>query len=203
MIGPHCYRKWPGSFSLLKSYSSKTSHQSSQTTKTYSFIFCILKLFFHPISWLCSHFPHPLHFPMDSLTKCSSVLGALTLGTVLRAISTRLLLTRESIPSLMTMIFKEEMKSHHHSSRPLKNLGFLFLCFLSTMPLQNFAWTNLFTLFIVTRQRVASSCLFSLVRILLMCAIIQVAMVKHWLSMKKGFKMIRITWRGWSDGKWL
>ncbi|RHN52435.1 hypothetical protein MtrunA17_Chr6g0480531 [Medicago truncatula] len=82
---------------------------------------------------------------MDSLTKCSLVLGALTLGTVLPEISTRLLLTRESIPSLMTMIFKEEMKSHHHSSRPLMNLGFLFLCFLSTMPVLRFVWTNLST----------------------------------------------------------
>ncbi|KEH16068.1 transmembrane protein, putative, partial [Medicago truncatula] len=107
---------------------------NTKFTHSYSAFSNSFSSYFSQFSWLYNHLPHPLHFPMDSLTKCSSVLGALTLGTVLPEISTRLLLTRESIPSLMTMIFKEEMKSHHHSSRPLMNLGFLFLCFLSTMP---------------------------------------------------------------------
>ncbi|RHN52425.1 hypothetical protein MtrunA17_Chr6g0480411 [Medicago truncatula] len=138
---------------------------------------------------------------MSTNTKYSSISEEVTLGTVSPAISTRLLMTRESTPSLTIMNFKEGMKSHHHFSRPLKSLGFLLLCFLSTMPLLHFVWTNLSTSFTATRQRVASFCLFSLLWNLLLCDIRKVVMVKHWLSMKRGFKMIRKAWRGCRDGK--
>ncbi|RHN52370.1 hypothetical protein MtrunA17_Chr6g0479751 [Medicago truncatula] len=90
---------------------------------------------------------------MDSLTKCSSVSEEVTLGMVSLEISTRLLLTRESTPSLMIIIFQEEAKSHHHSSRPLKNLEFLFQYFLPTMHLLHFVWTNLSTCHSLLRDK--------------------------------------------------
>jgi len=162
---------------------------------------------FSQFSWLCNHLPLPLplplHFPLHSLTKSSSVSEEVTLGTVSPAISTRLLLTRESIPSLMTMIFSEEMKSYHHSSRPLKNPGFLFPYYLQTMHLLHFVWTNLSTSFTATRQRVVRFCLFSMVWILLTYDIRLEVTVSILLSMKRSSKITRKTWRGWSNGRWL
>jgi len=92
---------------------------------------------FSQFSWPCNHLPLPLQFPMGSNTKCSSVSEEVTLGTVSSAISTRLLLTRESTPSLMIVNFKEGMKSNHHSTMPLKKMTKL-----KTLVIENGRFSN-------------------------------------------------------------
>jgi len=174
-------------------------HRPQKLTHSYSQT--LFSSRFYQFSWLYNQLPLPLQFPLGSNTKCSSVLGALTLDTVLLEISTRLLLTRESIPSLMTTIFKEEMKSHQ--KMPLKNPGFLFPYCLQTMHLLHFVWTNLSTSFIATRQRVVRFCLFSMVWILLTYDVRLEVTVSILLSMKRSSKITRKTWRGWSNGRWL
>jgi len=125
VIGPHGYSKWPGSFTdhfchkfspcFIVTYSRFhiIDHKNLLIHILHSQIFFLSN--FCQFSWLCNQLPLPLQFPMDSPTRFSSTSGAVTLVTVLLVISTRLLMTRESTHSLMIVIFREEMKSHHRS----------------------------------------------------------------------------------------
>jgi hypothetical protein len=81
---------------ILPSHILLTSHYS-----LFSWLF--LLILNHP-----SLPPLPSH--MDSPMTCSLVLKVVTLVMVLLEISTKLLMTRESTPSLMTESFKEVLK---------------------------------------------------------------------------------------------